>query len=79
MATTGESSESTIRRRRVDAAQAADELPDRSDEQQHHGQDTTQSEKKESDVLQKGTHWLTRIVLLRALAFIYCKSALPLE
>ncbi|KAG7268972.1 hypothetical protein CRUP_004896 [Coryphaenoides rupestris] len=68
MATTGESSESTTRRRRVAAGQAADELPDSGDEQQQqqHGQDTTHS-----DVLQKGTYWLTRVVLLRATAFIY--------
>ncbi|CAL8304771.1 unnamed protein product [Lota lota] len=68
MATGGESSDGAIRRRRVDAAQATSVLPDSG----HHGGAAAEEEEREAAwVSQKGTYWLTRIVLLRAVAFVY--------
>ena len=77
MAAPSESSESAVRRRRVDTIQAGSGLPD---SKEPHDEDREETKHREASgcALQTGTYWLTRIVLLRATAFIYCEATLPL-
>lgn len=78
MAAAAERSGSTsVRKRRVESSRTEAKAADSSEE---HGADTGRDTGKDSDKLrspeslQNGTFWLTRIVLLRAVAFIYCKQ-----
>ncbi|KAM6951098.1 lipase maturation factor 1 [Aplochiton taeniatus] len=65
-----ESAESTLRRRRVDTLKTASNTSDNDeDDGDHTGID--EEKEKGSCSLQTGTYWLTRIVLLRSIAFIY--------
>uniref|UniRef100_A0A8C2H0F0 Lipase maturation factor n=1 Tax=Cyprinus carpio TaxID=7962 RepID=A0A8C2H0F0_CYPCA len=73
MASSSESSknsESFLRKRRGDAL-VSDSLSHDSCSETVQDEDFTKYEKKVGVSLQTGTYWLTRIVLLRALAFIY--------
>uniref|UniRef100_A0A9J8AFI1 Lipase maturation factor n=1 Tax=Cyprinus carpio carpio TaxID=630221 RepID=A0A9J8AFI1_CYPCA len=65
-----ENSESFLRKRRGDAL-VSDSLSHDSCSETVQDEDSTKYEKKVGVSLQTGTYWLTRIVLLRALAFIY--------
>lgn len=67
-----ENSESFLRKRRGDAL-VSDSLSHDSCSETVQDEDSTKYEKKVGVSLQSGTYWLTRIVLLRALAFIYCE------
>lgn len=74
MATSSESSEcseSTLRRRRGEAQNS--EVSSEDSNQEAVNDDKPKYEKIENIPLRPGTYWLTRIVLLRAIAFIYCK------
>lgn len=74
MATSSESSEcseSTLRRRRGEAQSS--EVTSEDSNQEAVNDDKPKYEKNEIKALRPGTYWLTRIVLLRAIAFIYCK------
>lgn len=74
MATPRESSEfrdSTLRRRHIGETSS-------SAKQSDHGNSETEQQnekydKKEKVRLGTGTYWITRIVLLRAVAFVYCE------
>ncbi|CAL8306921.1 unnamed protein product [Boreogadus saida] len=70
MAAPSESSETAVRRRRVDTIQAGSGLPDSKEPHDEDGEETKHREAS-GCALQTGTYWLTRIVLLRATAFIY--------
>uniref|UniRef100_A0A3Q3JV49 Lipase maturation factor n=1 Tax=Monopterus albus TaxID=43700 RepID=A0A3Q3JV49_MONAL len=70
MAATSESFETSVRRRRVDSRKTETNFADSSKE---NGANTDKDTEKEKTLvsLQTGSYWLTRIVLLRAVAFIY--------
>lgn len=63
----------SVRKRRVENTRTEAKAADSSEE---HGADTGRDSDKlrSPESLQNGTFWLTRIVLLRAVAFIYCKQ-----
>ncbi|XP_016382891.1 lipase maturation factor 1 [Sinocyclocheilus rhinocerous] len=65
-----ENSESFLRKRRGDAL-VSDSLSHDSCSETVQDEDSTKYDKKVGVSLQTGTYWLTRIVLLRAIAFIY--------
>ncbi|XP_064780204.1 lipase maturation factor 1 [Oncorhynchus masou masou] len=69
MATHSESSESTLRKRRVETRKTTTTHSD--DTTPNNEEDTCKAKKQELVTLQTGTYWLTRIVLLRSIAFIY--------
>ncbi|KAE8284534.1 Lipase maturation factor 1 [Larimichthys crocea] len=70
MAAASDSSSSSVRKRRVDSSKTETKSVDSSEE---HGAESSGDTEKEKRVtsIQRGTYWLTRIVLLRAVAFIY--------
>ncbi|XP_056221146.1 lipase maturation factor 1 isoform X1 [Seriola aureovittata] len=70
MAASSGSSESSVRKRRVDSRKTETESADSC---RQHGADTGKDTEtgKRPESLQTGTYWLTRIVLLRSVAFIY--------
>lgn len=73
MAVTCNSTDGTVRKRHVDSSKTEEKHGDISDGR---GEEYSKNgDKKETTVqsLQTGTYWLTRIVLLRSVAFIYCK------
>lgn len=73
MAVTCNSTDGTVRKRHVDSSKTEEKHGDISD---GHGEKYSKNgDRKETTVqsLQTGTYWLTRIVLLRSVAFIYCK------
>lgn len=73
MAVTCNSTDGTVRKRLVDSNKREEKHGDISD---GCGEKYSKSgDRKETTVqsLQTGTYWLTRIVLLRSVAFIYCK------
>lgn len=72
MAAASDSGGSSVRKRRVDSSRTETKPADSSEE---HGADSSRDADKEKRLqsLQTGTYWLTRIVLLRSVAFIYCK------
>lgn len=74
MAASSDSSESTVRRRRVDGRKTETDSADSCRENGADSSRDTDTEKRRESV-QTGTFWLTRIVLLRSVAFIYCESA----
>ncbi len=67
-----ENSESFLRKRRADAL-VSDSLSHDSCSETVQDEDSTKYGKKVGVSLQSGTYWLTRIVLLRAIAFLYCE------
>ncbi|KAM9716315.1 LOW QUALITY PROTEIN: lipase maturation factor 1 [Menidia menidia] len=70
MAANGAASESSVRKRRVDSRKTeADSGPSGSENGANTSRDT--GKEKELLSLEPGTFWLTRIVLLRSVAFIY--------
>ncbi|XP_047466015.1 lipase maturation factor 1 [Mugil cephalus] len=70
MAAGGETSESSVRKRRVDTKKTeTHSAPGGTDNGANTGRDTEKGKRLRS--LQPGTYWLTRVVLLRAVAFIY--------
>lgn len=73
MAAVNDSNDSSVRKRRVDNSETEVKHADIRDERGK--KDSKYGEKKDKEVqsLQTGTYWLTRIVLLRFVAFIYCK------
>lgn len=73
MAAASGSNESSVRKRRVDNSKTEVKHADISDGRGE--KDSEDEEKKDKRVqsLQTGTYWLTRIILLRFVAFIYCK------
>lgn len=74
MAATSDSSGSSVRKRRVDSSKTETKCADGSEENEvDSGKDT--EKEKELQRLHTGTYWLTRIVLLRSVAFIYCEHA----
>ncbi|XP_018541042.1 lipase maturation factor 1 isoform X2 [Lates calcarifer] len=70
MAASSDSSESTVRRRRVDGRKTETDSADSCRENGADSSRDTDTEKRRESV-QTGTFWLTRIVLLRSVAFIY--------
>ncbi|XP_054454816.1 lipase maturation factor 1 [Anoplopoma fimbria] len=70
MAAAGDSSQSSVRKRRVDSRTTESKCADSSEE---HGADNREDPEEGQRLrpLQTGTYWLTRIVLLRSVAFIY--------
>ncbi|KAK9530738.1 hypothetical protein VZT92_012224 [Zoarces viviparus] len=70
MAATGGTCESSVRKRRVDGRKTDSKCADSREE---HGADSREDTEEETGPrsLQTGTFWLTRIVLLRSVAFIY--------
>ncbi|XP_063068352.1 lipase maturation factor 1 [Engraulis encrasicolus] len=64
-----ECSESTLRRRRGEPLSSEDNTADSTQEASQ--EDKPKYDKTENAALSPGTYWLTRIVLLRAIAFIY--------
>lgn len=70
---TGGSGCSTVRKRRVESSRTEKKAADSSEE--HAAESSSREPDKHSspEPLQNGTFWLTRIVLLRSVAFIYCK------
>ncbi|XP_042363732.1 lipase maturation factor 1 [Plectropomus leopardus] len=70
MAATGDSSESSVRKRRVVSGETESKCPDSGE---RYGAETSEDTEKDKrpQSLQTGTYWLTRIVLLRSVAFIY--------
>lgn len=74
MAVTCNSTDGTVRKRHVDSSKT-EKHGDISDGRgEKYGKKN--GDRKETTVqsLQTGTYWLTRIVLLRSVAFIYCKE-----
>lgn len=73
MAAASDSNDSSVRKRRADSSKTEVKHVDASDRRGE--KDRKDGEKKNQRVqsLQTGTYWLTRIVLLRFVAFIYCK------
>lgn len=73
MAAVRDSAESSVRKRHVDNNKTEEKKGDISDGRGE--KDRKDGEKKDKRVqsLHTGTYWLTRIVLLRFVAFIYCK------
>ncbi|KAF7647933.1 hypothetical protein LDENG_00164350 [Lucifuga dentata] len=70
MADTGESSERSLRRRRVGTQKTETNCGDSSKEDEEKRDEDSEKEKKLLS-LKPGTFWLTRILLLRSIAFIY--------
>lgn len=70
MAAVSDSYSSSVRKRRFDRSKA--ETTDRSEGHITDGSTDTEKEKRLQSV-RTGTYWLTRIVLLRSVAFIYRK------
>ncbi|XP_030256928.1 lipase maturation factor 1 isoform X1 [Sparus aurata] len=70
MAATSDSSGSSVRKRRVDSSKTETKCADGSEENEADSGKDTEKE-KELQRLHTGTYWLTRIVLLRSVAFIY--------
>ncbi|KAM6964138.1 LOW QUALITY PROTEIN: lipase maturation factor 1 [Tautogolabrus adspersus] len=69
-ASTSDSSRSSVRKRHVGSCKTETKSSDSSEEDEEDtGKDTEKG--KGLQPLQKGTYWLTRIVLLRSVAFIY--------
>lgn len=74
-AATSGSGSSSVRKRRVEGSRAEKKAADSSEEQ---GAESSSSKTEpvkttSPEALHNGTFWLTRIVLLRSVAFIYCK------
>ncbi|TKS90138.1 Lipase maturation factor 1 [Collichthys lucidus] len=70
MAAASDSSGSSVRKRRVDSSKTETKSADSSEEHGAESSGDTEKEKRFAST-QRGTYWLTRIVLLRAVAFIY--------
>lgn len=72
MAAAGDSYGSSVRKRRLDSSKAETKA---TDSREGHVTDASTDTKKERirQSVQTGTYWLTRIVLLRSVAFIYRK------
>ncbi|KAL0984204.1 hypothetical protein UPYG_G00138460 [Umbra pygmaea] len=69
MATPSKSSENTLRKRRVGPLK---ETSNPDDSTANYGEDISKHEtKQKTENLQPGTYWLTRIILLRSVVFIY--------
>ncbi|XP_074477062.1 lipase maturation factor 1 isoform X1 [Sebastes fasciatus] len=64
-------SQSSVRKRRVESRNTESKSPDSSEEHGADNSEDTEKEKRQSRSLQTGTYWLTRILLLRCVAFIY--------
>lgn len=73
MAAAADSTDTGVRKRRVDSSKTEEKHADTSDGRG--AKDSKHEEKKEESFqsLHTGSYWLTRIVLLRSVAFIYCK------
>lgn len=73
MAAARDSTDGALRKRRVNSSKTEEKHADISDGRG--AKYNKDGENKETRVqsLQTGTYWLTRIVLLRSVAFIYCK------
>uniref|UniRef100_A0A3B4B5B4 Uncharacterized protein n=1 Tax=Periophthalmus magnuspinnatus TaxID=409849 RepID=A0A3B4B5B4_9GOBI len=78
MAVREDSAESSaVRRRRVDPSGTGHTETSTGDSERRDGTEDSGgagTEDKKLRSLQPGTYWLTRIVLLRAVAFIYCEQ-----
>lgn len=72
MAAAGDSYSSSVRKRRFDSSKAETKATDSSEGHITDANTDTEKEKTLQSV-QTGTYWLTRIVLLRSVAFIYRK------
>lgn len=74
MAADGDSCSGAVRKRRVDGSKTD---PKPADSSKGHGAEPSKDTEKEKrpQSLQTGTYWLTRVVLLRSVAFIYCEHA----
>lgn len=70
MAAASDSAQSSVRKRRVDSRQTESAARG-----EGHGANTDKDAEREKTFvsLQPGSYWLTRIVLLRSVAFIYCE------
>ncbi len=75
MAAPGDSSGSSVRKRRVDSSKRETKWADGGEENGEKSIKEEKEKEKRLESLQTGTYWLTRIVLLRSVAFIYCKHA----
>lgn len=76
MAAPRESVDGSVRRRRVDGSGRQKEtVSNSSDISGEHGgkKDQDPNTEPRPEALQTGTFWLTRIVLLRSVSFIYCE------
>lgn len=72
-AATGGSGCSTVRKRRVERSRTEKKDADSSEEHAAESSSREPDKHTSPEPLQNGTFWLTRIVLLRSVAFIYCK------
>lgn len=72
MAATSDRSESSVRKRRAVSSKTETKCADSREEDGADPAGDTEKEKRPQSS-QTGTYWLTRIVLLRSVAFIYCK------
>lgn len=73
MAAASESNHTYVRKRRVDISKTKVKHADISDGRREKDSKGGENGDKGVQSLQTGTYWLTRIVLLRFVAFIYCK------
>lgn len=73
MAAASDSNDSSVRKRRVDSSKTEEKPADLSDGRGEKDREDGEKKDKRVHSLQTGTYWLTRIVLLRFVAFIYCK------
>lgn len=70
MAATGDGSESTVRKRRLGGGKTETKCAGSSGEDGAKPSEEPETERSLPPV-HAGTHWLTRVVLLRSVAFIY--------
>lgn len=73
MVAASDSNDSSVRKRRVDNSKTEVKHADISDGRGEKYSKDGEKKDKRVKSLQTGTYWLTRIVLLRFVAFIYCK------
>lgn len=64
---------STVRKRRVESSRTEKKAADSSEEHAAESSSREPDKHTSPEPLHNGTFWLTRIVLLRSVAFIYCK------
>lgn len=75
MAAVSDTCSGSVRKRRVDSSKPGTKPADSSGEHGAEPSKDTENETRLESRLQTGTYWLTRVVLLRSVAFIYCEHA----
>lgn len=80
MAAASDSPQSSVRKRRVDSRKTETESAVSGGANEANTDKDTEKEKEKTFAsLQSGSYWLTRIVLLRSVAFIYCEFLLHIH